>query len=30
MSRILVGGDDPDQERLRTSIKQAAHRLVAK
>lgn len=30
MSRILVGGDDPDQERLRASIKQAARRLVAK
>jgi hypothetical protein len=30
MSRILVGGDDADQERLRASIKQAARRLVAK
>ncbi|MFJ1972767.1 TetR family transcriptional regulator [Streptomyces sp. NPDC087903] len=30
MKRILVGGEDPAQERLRASVKEAARRLVAK
>ncbi|MFI1164803.1 TetR family transcriptional regulator [Streptomyces sp. NPDC020801] len=30
MKRILVGGEDPDRDRLRASIKEAARRLVAK
>ncbi|MGW5282888.1 TetR family transcriptional regulator [Streptomyces collinus] len=29
MGRILTGGDGPDRERLRASIKEAARRLVA-
>lgn len=30
MRRVLVGVDDPDRDRLRESIKEAARRLVAK
>ncbi|MDO0934517.1 TetR family transcriptional regulator [Streptomyces sp. DG2A-72] len=30
MSRILVGGEDNDRDRLRTSIKEAARRLTAR
>ncbi len=30
MSRILVGGEDDDRERLRASVKEAARRLVAR
>ncbi|MGV9944408.1 TetR family transcriptional regulator [Streptomyces sp. NPDC003401] len=30
MRRILVGGDDPDHDRLRASVKEAARRLVAR
>ncbi|MEU8652847.1 TetR family transcriptional regulator [Streptomyces sp. NPDC048737] len=30
MRRILVGGDDPDRDRLRASVKEAARRLVAR
>ncbi|ELS54596.1 TetR family transcriptional regulator [Streptomyces viridochromogenes] len=29
MSRILVGGEDPDRDRLRASIKEAARRIIA-
>ncbi|MFJ4690799.1 TetR family transcriptional regulator [Streptomyces sp. NPDC088766] len=30
MRRILVGGDAPDRDRLRASVKEAARRLVAR
>ncbi|WP_416965935.1 TetR family transcriptional regulator [Streptomyces sp. Agncl-13] len=30
MRRVLVGVDDPDRDRLRESIKEAARRLIAK
>ncbi|MFI7014255.1 TetR family transcriptional regulator [Streptomyces sp. NPDC050164] len=30
MRRILVGGEDPDRDRLRTSVKEAARRLSAR
>ncbi|WP_128435461.1 TetR family transcriptional regulator [Streptomyces cyaneus] len=30
MSRILVGGEDDDRDRLRASVKEAARRLVAR
>ncbi|MEV6616630.1 TetR family transcriptional regulator [Streptomyces sp. NPDC051051] len=30
MRRILVGEDDPDRDRLRASVKEAARRLVAR
>ncbi|MBT2675135.1 TetR family transcriptional regulator [Streptomyces sp. NPDC093591] len=30
MSRILVGGEDSDRDRLRASVKEAARRLVAR
>ncbi|MCZ9340830.1 TetR/AcrR family transcriptional regulator, partial [Streptomyces sp. TRM76130] len=29
MKRILVGGETPDADRLRASIKEAARRIVA-
>ncbi|WP_369170563.1 TetR family transcriptional regulator [Streptomyces sp. R28] len=30
MSRILVGGEDADRDRLRASVKEAARRLIAR